>query len=71
MQNTRQVNLFFWRFIVVAQNAFSKWLEAESLSVITRWLSEDAFSRFGNPDQITADQGSQFDSENEAIFSRK
>ena len=63
MQNTRQVNLLFWRFIVVAQDAFSKWVEAESLSAtIFRWLSEDVFSRFGNPGQITADQGSQFDS---------
>ena len=56
------------RFILVAQDAFSKWLEAKSLpkpvntASILQWLRVEVFSRFGYPDQITTDQGSQFDS---------
>ena len=53
--------------VAVLQDAFSKWLEAKPLkdtrtSTITDWLEREIFSRFGEPDLITTDGGTQFDS---------
>ena len=49
------------------QDAFSKWLEAKPIerattAKVVEWLKNEVFSRFGAPDKITSDPGSQFDS---------
>ena len=55
------------KFILVAQDAFSKWPEAMAVSncnteVITEWIRSAIINRFGLPDEIMTDHGSQFDS---------
>jgi len=52
--------------IVVMQDSFSKWIEAKAIpdtkaSTIIEWLRE-VFGRYGEPDMITTDGGTQFDS---------
>src|SRR5690606_17319760 len=63
------------KHIVVLQDAFSKWLEAApvkdtSASTIIKWLKTNVFNRFGEPNMITTDGGSQFDSREFAEFCR-
>src|SRR5699024_3757580 len=60
-------------YILVLQDAFSKWIEATPISntrtaTIVEWLQKEVFSRFGEPDMITTDGGSQFDSREFAEF---
>jgi len=55
------------KWIVVLEDAYSKWLEAKPLkdsraASVIKWLEEEVFNRFGAPDLITSDQGSQFES---------
>src|SRR5699024_4017389 len=59
--------------ILVLQDAFSKWIEAKAIcdtrtATIVDWLQKEVFSRFGEPDMITTDGGSQFDSREFAEF---
>jgi len=54
------------KYIVVLQDAFSKWLEAKAIpdaraATIMDWLRQEVFSRFGVPKMITTDSGTQFD----------
>ena len=56
-----------FKHVVVLQDAFSKWLEVKPVkdlraTTIIDWLKEEVFSRFGEPDMIVSDEGSQFDS---------
>src|SRR5699024_2664694 len=60
-------------YILVLQDAFSKWIEATAIhdtrtATIIEWLQKEVFSRFGEPDMITSDGGSQFDSREFAEF---
>jgi hypothetical protein len=55
------------KYVVVAQDAFSKWPEAKPISActteaITSWIDTAIIQRFGLPDEIMSDQGSQFQS---------
>ena len=55
------------RYILVAQDAFSKWPEALPVQectteVIKRWISDALINRYGLPNEIMTDHGSQFDS---------
>jgi hypothetical protein len=55
------------RFILVAQNAFSKWPEATAVpkcttAVINRWIQSTIIDQFGAPKEIMTDHGSVFDS---------
>jgi hypothetical protein len=61
------------KHIIVLQDAFSKWLEAAPIkdtntSTIVGWLKKNVFHRFGEPDMITTDGGSQFESREFAKF---
>jgi hypothetical protein len=61
------------KHILVLQDAFSKWLEATPIkdtntTTIVNWLKENVFQRFGEPDMITTDGGSQFESREFAQF---
>ena len=63
------------KYILVLQDAFSKWIEATavkdtSAATIIDWLQKEVFKRFGEPDTITTDGGSQFDSREFAEFCR-
>ncbi|XP_019196318.1 PREDICTED: uncharacterized protein LOC109190299 [Ipomoea nil] len=54
------------RFIIVAIDYFSKWVEAEPLATITsqqcaRFLWRNVVSRFGVPVQLVTDNGKQFE----------
>ncbi|XP_019192761.1 PREDICTED: uncharacterized protein LOC109187068 [Ipomoea nil] len=54
------------RFIIVAINYFSKWIEAEPLATITsqqcaQFLWRNVISRFGVPVQLVTDNGRQFE----------
>ncbi|XP_031096999.1 uncharacterized protein LOC116001249 [Ipomoea triloba] len=56
------------RFIIVAVDYFSKWIEAEPLATITsqqcaRFLWRNVISRFGVPVQLVTDNGKQFEGE--------
>src|SRR5699024_6632222 len=55
------------RYILVAQDAFSKWPEALAVpncttDVINEWITSAIINRFGVPDEVMTDHGSQFDS---------
>lgn len=55
------------KFIIVAVDYFSKWVEAEPLATITsqqyeRFLWRNVVSRFGVPVQLVTDNGKQFES---------
>src|SRR5699024_9918149 len=55
------------RYILVAQDAFSKWPEAKAIPACTAdaicsWIREAIVDRFGVPEEIMTDHGSQFDS---------
>jgi IS30 family transposase len=54
------------RYVVVAVEYFSKWIEAKPLATITsvtvqKILWQNIVCRFGVPKDITADNGTQFD----------
>ena len=56
------------RYVVVAVEYFSKWIEAKPLATITsvtiqKFFWQNIVCRFGVPKAITIDNGSQFDSE--------
>ena len=56
------------QFILTVKDCFTRWLEAIPMAHITaeetiRMLEEHVFSRWGLPEQIHSDQGSQFTSE--------
>jgi len=56
------------KFILVATDYFTKWVEAISLSTVTskemiQFVKEHIVYRFGTPQTITTDQGSMFISE--------
>ena len=55
------------KYFIIGMCAYSKWMEAAlmndtSTSSIKNWLKNQIFSRFGEPEMITVDQGSQFES---------
>lgn len=55
------------KFVIVAIDYFTKWVEAEPLATITaqhckRFVWRNIISRFGVPVQIVTDNGRQFDS---------
>lgn len=59
--------------VAVLQDAFSKWLEAKALpdaraATIIAWLRDDVFTRFGEPDMLTTDGGTQFNCKEFAEF---
>ncbi|XP_050207912.1 uncharacterized protein LOC126657290 [Mercurialis annua] len=54
------------KFIVVAVDHFTKWMEVQPMSTITsqkiiNWLSNEVMSRFGTPHTLVTDNGKQFD----------
>ncbi|XP_055960634.1 uncharacterized protein LOC130015110 [Mercurialis annua] len=54
------------KFIVVAVDHFTKWIEVQPMSTITskkiqKWLSNEVMSRFGTPHALVTDNGKQFD----------
>jgi transposase InsO family protein len=54
------------RYVVVAVDYFSKWIEAKPLATITsvtvqKFFSQNIVCRFGVPKAITVDNGTQFD----------
>ncbi|XP_031124269.1 uncharacterized protein K02A2.6-like [Ipomoea triloba] len=61
------------KFIIVAVDYFTKWVEAEPLASITeyqcrKFVWKHIFTRFGVPLQIVSDNGKQFDNKNFARF---
>jgi hypothetical protein len=64
------------RYVVVAVEYFSKWIEAKPLAIITsvtiqRFFWQNIVCRFGVPKAITVDNGTQFDSEFSENFAIK
>lgn len=64
------------RFIVVASNYFSKWVEAIPMksvdqSNLSRVLKENIICRFGLPKTIVANQGTMFTGREMLAFSRE
>jgi transposase InsO family protein len=56
------------KYVVVAVEYFSKWIEAEPLATITsvtvqKFFLQNIVCRFGVPKAITVDNGTQFDAE--------
>ncbi|XP_050233155.1 uncharacterized protein LOC126681651 [Mercurialis annua] len=54
------------KFIVVAVDHFTKWVEVEPMKMITTekiqtWLSREVMGRFGIPYSLVTDNGKQFD----------
>ncbi|CAL1400690.1 unnamed protein product [Linum trigynum] len=54
------------KYLIVAVDYFSKWIEAEPLASITqvqvhRFTNKNIFTRFGLPEAIVTDHGNQFD----------
>ncbi|XP_050207633.1 uncharacterized protein LOC126657052 [Mercurialis annua] len=54
------------KFIVVAVDHFTKWVEVEPMKTITTekiqtWLSREVMGRFGIPHSLVTDNGKQFD----------
>jgi hypothetical protein len=57
-----------WKYVVVAVEYFSKWIEAKPLATITsatvqKFFWQNIVCRFGVPKAITVDNGTQFDAE--------
>lgn len=53
------------KYILVAVNYVSKWVEAVALlsndsKVVTKFIKKNIFSRFGTPRAITSDRGTHF-----------
>jgi IS30 family transposase len=56
------------KYVVVAVEYFSKWIETKPLATITsatiqKFFSQNIVCRFGVPKAITVDNGTQFDDE--------
>jgi transposase InsO family protein len=56
------------KYVVVAVEYFSKWIEAKALTIITlttiqKFFWQNIICRFGVPKSITIDNDTQFDSE--------
>jgi hypothetical protein len=56
------------KYVVVAVEYFSKWIEEKSLATITsatvqKFFWQNIVCRFGVPKAITVDNGAQFDAE--------
>jgi transposase InsO family protein len=65
-----QVNL---KYVVVAVEYFSKWIEAKPLATITsatvqKFFWQNVVCRFGVPKAITVDNGTQFNAETFKVF---
>jgi ribonuclease HI len=61
------------RYVVVAVEYFSKWIEAKPLATITsvtvqKFFWQNIVCRFGVPKAITVDNGTQFDAETFKVF---
>jgi len=61
------------RFIIVAIDYFSKWVEAEPLATVTSqqcvcFIWQNIVSRFGVPIQLVTDNGKQFEGEFQNIL---
>jgi hypothetical protein len=61
------------KYVVVAVEYFSKWIEAKPLATITsatvqKFLRQNIVCRFGVPKPITVDNGTQFDAESFKVF---
>jgi hypothetical protein len=61
------------RYVVVAVEYFSKWIEAKPLATITsatiqKFFWKSIIYRFGVPKAITVDNGAQFHSEDLKLF---
>ncbi|XP_019184571.1 PREDICTED: uncharacterized protein LOC109179516 [Ipomoea nil] len=61
------------KFLIVAIDYFTKWVEAEPLASITgtqcrKFVWKNIFTRFGLPHQIVSDNGKQFDNQEFAHF---
>jgi hypothetical protein len=61
------------KYVVVAVEYFSKWIEAQPLATITSTIVQKFFwqnivCRFGVPKTITVDNGAQFDAETFKVF---
>ena len=61
------------KYVVVAVEYFSKWIEAKSLAKITsatvqKFFWQNIVCRFGVPKAITVDNGTQFDAETFKTF---
>jgi hypothetical protein len=64
------------RYVVVAVEYFSKWIEAKPLATITsttlqKFFWQNIVGRFGVPKAITVDNGTQFDAETFKTFYNK
>jgi hypothetical protein len=51
------------RYVVVAVEYFSKWIEAKPLATVQKFFWQNIVCRFGVPKTITVDNGTQFDAE--------
>jgi hypothetical protein len=61
------------KYVVVADEYFSKWIEAKPLATITsatiqKFFWQNIICRFGVPKAITVDDGTQFDVETFKYF---
>jgi IS30 family transposase len=61
------------KYVVVAVEYFSKWIEAKPLATITsaivqKFFCQNIVCRFGVPNAITVDDGTQFDAETFKTF---
>jgi hypothetical protein len=61
------------KYVVVAVEYFSKWIEAKLLATITsatvqKFFWQNIVCRFGVPKAITVDNGTQFDAETFKVF---
>jgi hypothetical protein len=64
------------KYVVVAVEYFSKWIEAKPLATITsatvqKFFWQNIVCRFGVPKAITVDNGAQFDAETFKTFCRQ
>ena len=65
-----------FKYIVVAVDYNTKWVEAEALAVIStakieHFLWKNIYCRFGTPDTIVTDNGGQFDNDDIRSFTGK
>jgi hypothetical protein len=61
------------KYVIVAVEYFSKWIEAKPLAMITsatvqKFFSQNIVCRFGVPKAITVNNGTQFDAETLRLF---
>ena len=63
------------RFIVVAVDYFSKWVEAESFRNVTakqmaKFIARNLICRYGMPHHVVTDNGVQFQGETKAMLQK-